>query len=92
MKTINERSSDNFALSDFSKRREVMLNTLARNDPDAWVKNFDPADDEVLDPFARAAVTARRKQMQPVRVTYESSIVDSWDGPSIAHSIPGVSA
>ena len=92
MKTINERSSDDFALSDFSRKREAMLNTLACNDPDAWISNFDPADDDVLDPFARAAVAAKRKQMQPLRMIHEPSIADSWDGPSIAHTIPGVSA
>lgn len=84
--------AEDIVIDDLCQKRTRMLNELGRNDPDAWIANFDATDDAVLDPLARAVVTARRKQLTLTRGTHEPSVADAWSGPEIARAIPGMSA
>lgn len=73
-----------------------MLNTLAQNDPDAWIENYPVSSDAILDPVPRAVVMSRRNLRkrqksndaceygeQKKAATPGSSLADSWSGPEI---------
>lgn len=84
MKTKNT----NVVPCDNSERGEMavrMLNTLAQNDPDAWIENYPVSGDSILDPVPRAVVTARRNlgKMREKSTTPSPSLADSWSGPEI---------